>query len=211
MAEFAFKKAVFQLVITHMRARDAGELAEVVKKVDPSSIFTHLHSKFIEHHPPFPELVNDFSAWAKLELDDPGLSERLANIDIWHTRTIEELREDVVRVSSKNLGHVAHEGEEFVFTKAIPMIFGAGEKVHDVRSFVDALAKVDQSSIFYHFMAARLLYNREENDFSIFLDALGERSLADALRKFDPYDCTDMMHVRDHLLEIFNKGAGQYP
>ena|GEM_PF-3894192 len=209
MVEFIFKKIVLQLVITHKWARNASELAEIASKIESSSIFTHLHSKFIEGRFQHPELANDFSSWAKLNLDDAPLSERFANIDIWHAKSIEELREKIVSTCKDNLGHKVHEGEEFVFITAVPMIFNAEKRAYDLNSFINAIRKVDESSIFYHFLVSRFLNNKEDNEFSIYLDAIGERKISENLRDFDPYDSIDLSSVREEIIKVLE--GSSYP
>lgn len=65
-----------------------------------------------------------------------------------------------------------------------------GIVAHDVPDFFAKLPRVTNVSLYFHFFEARLRLERPTNDFSQWLADYGEKAVAQAIDKLDPYIMT---------------------
>jgi len=89
-------------------------------------------------------------------------------------------------------------GDEFHFCEVKSFIMPTGMVADDLASFSDHLRHITNSSTFFHFFEARLRLERPTNDFSMWLDGIGERRLADEIDRIDPYNMT-LEHLRQQI------------
>ena len=75
--------------------------------------------------------------------------------------------------------------------ESVSYVIPTGIQAVSLEDFREGLMRVSLSSIAYHMFDARLRLEKGDNDFSRWLEqAQGERRLADAFRKVDPYTHT---------------------
>jgi hypothetical protein len=194
---FEFQSRLNLTLLTGQRARDAAEMLEHLRKVSGAVIYHHTHHFLVQHQYLSPEPPNDFAYWVSNILLEERLGEQLASVDVLRFSTIRELREALIRLieafldQASNL-RVAPPGEEFHFMQSVSFILPTHVFASDLHEFHDGLEKISLNSIAYHMFDARLRLEQVDNDFSKWLQAaLGERQLADALRKIDPYTHTE--------------------
>jgi Family of unknown function (DUF5752) len=194
---FEFQSRLNLTLLTGQRARDAAEMLEHLRKVPGAVIYHHTHHFLVQHQYLSPEPPNDFAYWVSNILLEERLGEQLASVDVLRFSTIRELREALIRLieafldQASNL-RVAPPGEEFHFMQSVSFILPTHVFASDLHEFHDGLEKISLNSIAYHMFDARLRLEQVDNDFSKWLQAeLGERHLADALRKIDPYTHTE--------------------
>ena len=103
----------------------------------------------------------------------------------------------------------AREGEEFHFVKAVSFILPTDYVVSDLREFSAALGKVTLDSIYFHIFESRLRLEKETNDFSNWIElSLGDKQLAEAIARLDPYTQT-LDGLRKTILAIVEKRIGK--
>lgn len=79
--------------------------------------------------------------------------------------------------------------------ESVSYVVPTGVLALDLADFREGLKRVSLSSIAYHMFDARLRLEKGDNDFSRWLEhSQGERQLAEAFRKVDPYT-----HTQDGL------------
>lgn len=194
---FEFQSRLNLTLLTGERARDAAEMLEHLRNVPGAVIYHHTHHFLVQHQYLSPEPPNDFAYWVSNILLEERLGEQLASVDVLRFSTIRELREAFIDLIEDFLDHtsnlrVAPPGEEFHFMQSVSFILPTHIFASDLREFHDGLEKISLDSIAYHMFDARLRLEQVDNDFSKWLQAaLGERQLADALRKIDPYTHTE--------------------
>lgn len=199
---------------TGLRAATLRELATLLKDVPGSCVYHHTHRFLQQHEYLSPEPPNDFAWWASEELGEPELGELLASIDIIQFSTIRALREKLVATIEEYLqkdpglsGKTAHSGREFYFNKSISFIAATPYEVTDLPGFVDALRRVTLSSVYFHIFEARLRLENEDNDFSNWLEhSMGEKELADAVARLDPYTYA-LEDLRKAVINIIERKA----
>lgn len=75
--------------------------------------------------------------------------------------------------------------------ESVSYVIPTGVLASNLVEFQEGLKRISLSSIAYHMFDARLRLEQGDNDFSRWLEhAQGERQLADAFRKVDPYTHT---------------------
>jgi len=183
-------------VLLGRQAKNARELLEGIKEVPGSSIYYHTHRFIQQHHYLSPEPPNDFAFWATNALSRDALGEALASVDTVKFHKIESLRESFVTILESFLldengrGGDCQEGEEFHFMSCRTFILPTRHVAKDLREFRTILRNVGVSSLYYHIFEAGLRFDKAGNDFSHWFEAIGEKDLARAVSRLDPYTMT---------------------
>src|SRR3990167_4921077 len=77
---------------TGKRAMNLGELRDRIVEVDDSSIYYHFYENLLRPSFDDPEYRNDFALWARRDLYQPELAEKLVVLDPMRGRDPSELR-----------------------------------------------------------------------------------------------------------------------
>lgn len=188
-------------------ARDVRELLEVIGRVPIESLFCHTAAALL-HRSALPTgYPNDFAHWTGLAMGDQRLAERLAAIDPFESRSLEQMREELVATISDHLQHFpaaspAARAEPFRFFQAHLVPVPTGHQARTLREFRDALAEVDLSALFYHLIEARYRLSRGRGDFAEWVAAAFERpDVAERLAAIDPYSGS-LERIRDRHLTV---------
>lgn len=209
---FAFYTRLHLSELTGLKASTLAELLFLIKEVPGSCIYHHTHRFLQQHQYLSPEPPNDFAHWVSELLGEDELGEKLASIDTIQFSTIRSLREKIVDTIEKHIeaspasaNKTAHKGEEFYFIKSVSFIMPTKYIAYDLNEFMDILSKVSVSSIYFHIFEARLRLEKKSNDFSFWIEtSLGDKKLADAIAKLDPYTYT-MEDLRKVLIKTIKK------
>lgn len=97
-AEFHFREAVTFIVPTGHVAHSLAEFADCVERIGFGSLSFH----FFDARLHLEKGDNDFSEWLAGELGEAELARRIADVDPY-TRTLDRLRQDVVRLVRERL------------------------------------------------------------------------------------------------------------
>ena len=194
--QFEFRSLLNLTLLTGLRARDLAELVQHMRTVPGAVIYHHTHHFLVQHQFLSPEPPNDFAYWVSNILLEERLGEELAAVDLLRFPTLRDLRNALIHViqefldRSSNL-RTAPAGEEFHFMESVSYVIPTGVLASNLVEFQEGLKRISLSSIAYHMFDARLRLEQGDNDFSRWLEhAQGERQLADAFRKVDPYTHT---------------------
>ncbi len=196
MNEFRFTSSIKLTEITGRRAFTLRELLAGIRELDGSVIFHHTHHFVLSHQHLVPKPPNEFAVWAGEALRERELSERLLGINTVEFGTIRALRDRLKEVIEDHLRknprvNPAPPGMEFHFMRTRSFFLPTSFTATDLPSFRDALQKVSLNSVYHHMFEARLRLERGANDFSLWLEQnLGEKELADAISRLDPYSYT---------------------
>ncbi|MFH1087279.1 MAG: DUF5752 family protein [Chloroflexota bacterium] len=207
---FRFRSRAVLTELTGLKAGNARELTEVLKRVPDAVVYHHTHHFLEEHDYLAPVPSNDFAVWVSGALGDEVLGERLASVDTFEFASLGGLRERLVAVMEEHLSknpslREAMAGREFHFLKDVSAILPTHWVAHDLREFVEALRKISLSALFFHMFESRLRLGRGLNDFSIWLkDSLGEAELGDEVAHIDPYTHT-LEGLRSKLIQLIEK------
>jgi hypothetical protein len=193
---FRFHTRLNLVELLGRRAYTVPELLAGIREVPGASIYHHTHRFLQQHHFLSPEPPNDFAYWISgaLGLDDIG--ERLASVDTVRYRRINDLRARYVEIleealsTRRNSWPVCQESDEFHFMSCRTFIIPLPAVAHDVGEFLEILGRTSVNSLYYHVFESRLRLEQGENDFAVWFAARGDRDLAEALARLDPYTIT---------------------
>lgn len=193
---FHFLSTLELTLLTNRRARDLAELLEHLRAAPGAMVYYHTHHFLAQHQFLSPEPPNDFAYWVMNVLQEDRLGEQLAAIDLVQFSSLTALRARIVAViegflEERGQLRTAPEGEEFHFREAVSFVVDTPHVARDLRQFADEIEKIGFGSLAYHFFAARLRLETGHNDFSDWLERqLGEKELARAITRLDPYTYT---------------------
>lgn len=197
-----------QLVeITGKKAANLKEFLEMIKEIEDSAVFYHVHHAFREHQFAPGHYINDFAHWVSEELNENALAEKLANINIKNYTEIKSLRAKIVEIIENHIKANPESGalaskHKFYFCKNICIVQKTRYAAWDIKEFCDTLRRVGLRSLFFHFFEARLRLGRKTNDFSdwIMFNFKDDR-LARRIEAMDPYLYT-MDQLRDQIIHL---------
>ena len=193
---FVFRKMLYLVEATGMRARTLDQMLRVVTVVDPLSIGFHMHREYLEFRFVDPEWPNDFSYWSAKVLGDQVLAEKLAALRVFNYRTLEGLQRHLARMLAEHMESVpesthlvAPHGRDFIFSMARSIVMDVGRQTRTLEEFANALMEVEGSSIYFHIFETRF-YGGEGHaiDFALWVtQSLGMPELGERMAAFDPY------------------------
>jgi len=202
---FEFYTSSLLVEITGKRAHHLKEFVEILKKIDASSVFYHVHHSFREYHFAPGKYSNDFARWVGEDLEENVLAERLASINVRDFTTIEALRQKIIQMVEEHLETAveirkAAIGREFYFLRNITIAMATECSATSIKEFVAALNKIGMRSLYFHCFDARLRLGRKTNDFSEwFATSLGRADIAQKIEALDPYFMTmDELKKKDY-------------
>ena len=213
MAEpFSFYECIGVEKSTGRWAANIIEFLEILKQASPECIFHHMHQYFLKLTPQHLYYTNDFAVWVAEWLEEKGLAERLANLNPYAYRTVEDLRVQTIQIIEEYLEdnpppRPVLPGGEFYFSEGVTIVIPSGYEAANIEEFVECLDKVDRSSIYFHFYEARLRLGKEKDDFSEWLGtSLDKGGIAEKIKSLDAY-MYDLDALRDIIKDIIAEGT----
>lgn len=191
--KFRFYTSSLLVEITGKKASDLEEFLNILKVIDESSVFYHVHHAFREYSFAPGQYSNDFVRWVAETLENSELAEKLAAVSVLDYIDLNSLRLELVRIieeylQKKPYARKAPEGQEFNFLKNIGIIVPTKYEVETLEEFTEALDNIGMRSLYYHFFDARLRLGRKTNDFSNWIRSnFGNERLAREIEMLDPY------------------------
>ena len=204
---FIFVTHINLVELTGLKARNLPELLKILKTAPGAMIYHHTHHFLKQHQALSPEPPNDFSYWVTAVLNDDSLGEQLASIDTIQFTSLFALRDRLVQVLERYVAkgktlYTVPEEEAFYFMKSLSFILPTPYQAGDLAEFVEAIRKISAHSLYHHIFEARLRLEKGTNDFSSWLDKeLGEKDLARAIARLDPYTQT-LESLRNQILRL---------
>lgn len=199
--------------LTGLRASNLRELRQMAAEAPGSSIFYHTHHLFLSHNFEIPAIYNQFAIWTSEALQEPALAEKLAAIEIHSFTSIRDLRNEILRVLDERLAgrdgapRTAPRDNLFHFCQSKSFIFPTGVIAWTVPDFFEHFSHISRVSLYFHLLEARLRLGRKTNDFSAWLDGLGETGLARAIDSLDPYSST-LDELKSRILALGARREG---
>lgn len=207
---FAFKDCALAAIATGRRAQNLRELRDQLVQVDADSVYYHFWGGRLRPQFDEPEYNNDFAAWSRHALHDHVMAERLSMIDPMEFNTLEELRAELVdmieeRLSEQECLPWAKADEQFSFIRSQIVVFDTHRSIRAPEQLAREIPESSTSSIFYHFIDARMRTREGRDDFSTWLEGFGDthRQLIAALADVDPYFAT-LSELRSQLSSVVN-------
>ncbi len=176
-----------------LKAETEKELAGLIKQVSLDSIYYHTYGLLLRHRYRAGAFSNDFATWVAVQVGDRVLGERLAVLDPLSFDTLVDLRDEIVSVIDSHLKsivvvpRVAY-GEPFHFIQSRIVAVPAGMTAQTLQEFRQAVSEVDDRTLYYHTLEARVRLKHGRNDFAAWLrDGLNLPTLAARIGALDPF------------------------
>lgn len=196
------------------RALDERELMDRLEEVPPGSVFYHTHGYFLRHRAFTTAYGNDFATWVATHVGDQVLAERLAVVNPFEFKDLEELREELVTIIDDHLVRLStvprvEFGEVFYFQQSHIVAVPLGPMARTLLEFRDALAAADASALYFHIVEARARLGRRSGDFAEWIrTSLELAPLADRIERIDAY-MTSLERVRARVLSFVDQALDQ--
>lgn len=165
-------------------AMNLRELRDRIATCDGNVMYHHFCETTLRPTFDDPDYRNDFAVWSKQYLGDRVLAERLGILDPYSFPGMEELRAVVLEIIDDRLGELTmipwvRPGDEFLFKQSTTVVFDTGERIQDPKDLHDAIRRMTNGSVYYHFLEALRRPPVGKDDFSAWLMDAGE--------EFEPY------------------------
>lgn len=205
---FFVKNCSLAAIATAEQASSLIELRNKLVTIDPKCIYHHfwgsrMNPQFVHTH-----FHNDFAGWVHHRLHDHLLSEKLNIIDPTEFENLEELRQEVLdRIESRLDDYETvpwtRKEDRFHFISSTIIIFESSLKFDSPEEFRENIFKLSPSSIFYHFIDARIRTEERIDDFSLWLKNFGEEyaELIEEIEAIDPYFLS-LTAIREELAAV---------
>ncbi|MDF1615768.1 DUF5752 family protein [Desulfurivibrio dismutans] len=205
---FALKDCSLIAIATGRKAFTLVEFRDHLRDVTLDSVYHHfwgglLGARFEER-----EFNNDFAAWCRHHLHEPGLAEQLAVVDPGEHRKLESLRRELLdiideRLDSSELAPWLRAERPFEFLRSQLVIFATGKTLQHPSEMSAVLPEIATGSVFYHFIDARRRLEDGGDDFSFWLAGFGAEyeELRRGLGKIDPFFAS-LSQVREELVGL---------
>ncbi len=199
---FEFRQSVSILKSTGEKAATLRDLRDGIAGISQESIYHHTYQYFQKGLAR--EYTNDFAHWAGESLEERALAERLANIDPYTYRDIDDLRREILAVIDDHLEKFPEPREamlrdEFHFNETVTLVFPAGMRARNLAEFLMAVKYVDSGCLYYHFYEARRRLGERTDDFTAWIETeLDRKELAGRIRAIDPFMHT-IEGIREHI------------
>jgi hypothetical protein len=190
-------------------AQNLRELRDHLAIVPAQSLSHHFQDSLLRPSFDDPEYRNDFAIWAKRELHDASLGERLGVIDPTDYSDLELLRQHLLDVIEDRLAETevvpqAARGKEFHFLRSQFVIIHTGVSAHSPEALGALIPSLSTGAIFFHYIDARRRPPLRVDDFSAWLDDWGPRysAIGARLARID-YHFLSLTQVRERIARCF--------
>jgi hypothetical protein len=206
---FIVKDCALLNIAAGKKAQNLREMRDQLLVVSLGSIYHHFWGGLLRHWFDEPEYNNDFAEWVRYALQDNILAERLSIVDPAACADLESLRQELLEVIEQRLDETetitwAELNMQFHFVTSQILVFDTQEKIEEPEQLVEAVTKMSEGSLFYHFIDARRRTPEMMDDFRLWLSPCGDlyEELCSQLASVDPY-FVSLMELRTQLTNLF--------
>jgi Family of unknown function (DUF5752) len=178
VAPFRFMDCAITTLALGKSAQNLRELRDRMTEVPQQSISHHFYEALLRPVFDDPEYRNDFAVWARRQLHDNLLAERLGALDPMEFESLETLRQEVIDIIEDRLAEVtfvpwAAPGHEFHFQRSQMIVLDTGHLAATPADLAARVPRLSTGSIFYHFIEGRRRPPLKVDDFSFWLAGWG--------------------------------------
>ena len=202
---FRFMDCALTTISLGRSAHNLRELRDWVAVVPVQSISHHFFETLLRPGFDDPEYRNDFAVWARRQLRDDVVAERLGAIEPLEHETLESVRQVVLDIIEDRLAETLHvpvaaPGQEFYFLRSQQVILDTGEQAATPADLAAQIPTLPTGSIYYHFVEGRKRPPLRIDDFSTWLESWGPSTAQcrACLAKID-YALWSLTELRAHM------------
>lgn len=199
-------------------AYNLRELRDRISACGDNTLYHHFCETSLRATFDDPEYRNDFAVWAKENLADRILAERLGIIDPYDSESVSVLRLQVLDIIEDRLSELSpwvpnvRPGGEFFFMEAVTVAFETSERIKHPAEMADAIRLMTNGSIYFHFLEGLRRPPLHKDDFSAWLLEYGPEGeqYAKAISEIDFY-FKSLPALRNDLCSALNPLAEVKP
>lgn len=211
MDPFVVRDCALAAIATGVTAETLRELRLTVRTIHPGSIYYHFWGGLLRPRFDDPEYHNDFAIWARTDLGDRVLAERLGGIDPTDYENEEGLRQELIDIIEARLDELetvpsSRPDSQFQFIRSQIVVFDTNLRINQPEELAAIVPGLSASSIFYHFIDARRREPMGADDFQKWLWGWGDdyQRLVARLANVDPY-FSSLIELREQLTELLKE------
>jgi len=204
---FLVRDCALSAYATGLRAQNLRELRDRLAVVTTESIYYHFWGSRLSPGFEHPEYPNMFAAWVHRSLHDHRLGERLGIIDPMDFQDLETLRQELIEIIEQRLEETevvawSAPDDQFYFMHSRVVVFDTPRTIAHPAEMVQVLPTLSSSSIFYHFIDARMRMPGLD-DFRAWLSGYGDEflDLVEALSTVDLF-FVPLTELRQTLVDV---------
>jgi hypothetical protein len=216
-AAFEVRDCTLISLATGHRVLTLQELRNRLADIGEDSIFCHFWGSLLQARFEQREFNNDFAAWARHELHDHALAERLAVLDPSELKATSEIRSALLDLLDDRIDEEPYLARRlatrpFHFMSAQVVVFATGRILRRPRELRRTASELSAGSVFFHFVEARRRHPEALDDFSAWLGGFDGRyvELIDRLRAIDVYFGT-LMELRGQIAAAVESFFQEHP
>lgn len=205
---FEVRDCALVVLAAGVRAQTLKELRDAILRVPARSIYHHFWERLLRPSFDEPEYYNDFASWARHNLHEKALAERLSMVDPTELADPEALRQEVVEIIDQRLDASdfvpwSAADEQFHFLYAKTVILDTERVIECPEQLPEALPQLSTGSIFFHFIDARRRAPLGADDLRNWLSGWGPayEPLVRSFSHVDPY-FTSLERTREALADL---------
>jgi hypothetical protein len=170
----------------------------------------HMMRCALEDHFELYEFPNDVARWCWDGLGDHVLGEQIGLVDPYKHPSLAAVRATLVNLIEERLWGLervpwCRPGLELHLVESLLIAYDTGEHIRTPAALAEAIERIPLRSLFYHVHEARRRTAGHSDDFSAWLEQLGEYGLlVEKLRAVDFY-FLNLSQLRQELTEIFRQ------
>lgn len=208
MNTFVVKSCTLPAISLGRKANSLRELRDELKTVPAGCLYMHfwgnrLFPRFVN-----PDYHNDFAIWAYQKIHDQFLAERLCVIDPMDFPDFKDLRNSVIQTIERRMNEIGVERssrivEPFHFVGSKLIILNTHHTIERPDDLASVVTQLASSSIFYHFIDAKMRTATKADDFSTWLQDYSEGydRLIKQLRSIDA-SFLSLSEIKKELIRI---------
>ncbi len=204
---FLVRDCALSAYATGLRAQNLRELRDRLAVVSTASIYYHFWGSRLSPSFEHPEYPNMFAAWVHRSLHDHRLGERLGIIDPMDFQDLEALRQELIEIIEQRLEETevvawSAPDDQFYFMHSRVVVFDTPRIIAHPAELAQVLSTLSPSSIFYHFIDARMRMP-DLDDFRAWLIGYGDEflDLVEALSTVDLF-FVPLAELRQTLVDV---------
>ena len=197
-----FKTEFWIPTYTKICANTIYDFKKALKIIPQNSLLYHFYINIFNYHSIPSIYTNSFSYWF-YKNGYSQIGEEISLIDPTDYFDIEKLRQDLIDIISK-YEDTKTIPEPFHFLSIERNIFYTNLKATNLEELIDSIKKSSINSVFYHLITSKVDNKKIINDYSEFLNLIGQHSKAELINKIDIY-ALNLYKIKELILEVLTK------
>lgn len=211
MSAFVFKSCTLPAISLGKKAHTLVQLRDGLKDVPDGCLYMHFWGNRLFPRFVYPDYHNDFAIWAYNKIHDQFLAERLCVIDPMDYPDLKDLRNVVIQTVEQRMNEIGIEKsvrivDPFHFVSSKLIIYDTPLRMENPSQLSSIVPQLAPSTIFYHFIDAKMRTPLKIDDFSNWLKDYsdGYQELIDKIQAIDA-SFLSLREIKEELISAIKE------